>query len=407
MTHHYAPENNAPQRRWSALVPRLVADGVEVTVIAPPPHYPAGHRDDLTSEHAPGTVTSGEHGETVYRVRFREHGQGLRSRSIDQAVAALDSAWLGLRLFRSRASRPDVIVSTAPGLPSIAAGWLLGLLLHVPHVIEMRDAWPDLIHASGMLRNGQTRVSTKRRVLTLVADRVLTWLQRSAAVVVTTTDSFAEVLRSRRVQQVEVIRNGAPLDKLEPLAPPAPTSDALHIAYVGTMGRSQGLDVAIRAAASASALGIPVELRFVGGGADEDELQTLAQTLGAPVTFVGRVPVGDIVDHYRWADTVLVSLRDWAPFEWTVPSKTYEALALQRHVSAVVAGETAGLITSVHAGDVVSPGDDAALALLWGRLARHREQLAVGPAGREWAMDHANFDELALSYLRLLKSVAA
>ncbi|MBI9114617.1 glycosyltransferase family 4 protein [Sanguibacter suaedae] len=406
VTHHYAPENNAPQRRWTALVPRIVDAGQDVVVFTPPPHYPSGTSEDTSGALDPGTSSLGEHGETVHRVRFREHGLDLRSRSVDQAVTAADTVRRALLVLRRRAARPDVIVSTAPGLPSIGAGWLLGLVLRVPHVIEMRDAWPDLIHASGMLRNGQTRVSRKRRVLTAVADRVLTWWQRSAAAVVTTTDSFADVLRSRDVRHVEVIRNGAPLDRLSPLPPPSVEGTTLHVLYVGTMGRSQGLEVAIRAAAAARTVGIPVHVRFVGGGADEEQLRALALELEAPVSFVGRVPCEEIVDHYRWADTVLVSLRDWAPFEWTVPSKTYEALALRRHVSAVVAGETARLIASVGAGDVVPPGDEAALALLWGRLARHRESLAVGPAGREWALENANFDELALAYVRLLKGVA-
>lgn len=407
VSHHYAPENNAPQRRWSALVPRFVNAGVEMIVLAPPPHYPSGRSEDETGALAPGTTSRGAHGEIVHRVRFREHGPGLRSRSIDQAVAALDSARLGLLLFRRRADRPDVIISTAPGLPSIGAGWLLGLLLHVPHVIEMRDAWPDLIHASGMLRDGRTQVSLQRRLATHTADRMLTWLQRSAAAVVTTTDSFAQVLRSRRVEHVAVIHNGAPLDRFQPLAPPPPTADTLRVVYVGTIGRSQGLDVAVRAAASAAAIGVRVDLRLVGSGVAQDELEALARSLDAPVTFVGRVGADAILEHYEWTDTVLVSLRGWAPFEWTVPSKIYEAIALRRHVSAVVAGETARLVTSVRAGDVVAPGDDAGLALLWARLAARRDLLSVGTSGREWALENADFDELALSYLRLLKEVAA
>lgn len=405
VTHHYEPENNAPQRRWSALVPRLITAGHSVAVFTPPPHYATGRAERLTMDERSGAMVRGRHGETIYRVRFREHGPGLKARSLDQLVAAVDTVWRGWTSMRRRRDRPDVIVSTAPGLPSLGAGWALSKVLRVPHVVEMRDAWPDLIDCSGML--GAGRVTPAKRRLVSIAEQVVTWLQKSAAAVVTTTVSFAEVLRTRGVQSVEVIRNGTNLDHMQPLPAPVLVQAELHVVYVGTIGRSQGLDTAVRAAAAAAARGVALRLRLVGAGADEPELRALAQALGAPVDFVGRVPAADVPQHYAWADTVLVSLKDWAPFHWTIPSKTYEALAVRRHITACVAGEAARLIERVGAGDVVAPGDSGALAGLWAELVANRNRLAVADTGRAWALDNAHFDELALTYGRLLKGVAA
>lgn len=404
VSHYYAPENNAPQRRWSALAPLLRAHGHELVVFAPPPHYPGGTLDDPHGEHAVGSRSTGVHGETVYRVRFREHGPGLRSRSADQAVAALDTVRSALVRLRRRADRPDVVVSTAPGLPSIAAGWALSLAWRVPHVIEMRDAWPDLIHASGMLHDGRRTVSRRRRVATHAADRTVTWLQRRADAVVATTDTFAEVLRARGMRTVAVIRNGAPVDAVPALERPR-DEGGLHVLYVGTVGRSQGLETAVQAAAAARALGIDVRLRIVGGGALHTELRALAESLGAPVDFVGRVLADKVPAHYVWADTVLVSLRDWPPFAWTVPSKLYEALAVGRHISAAVAGEAAHLVSGTGAGTVVPPGDVDSLVRLWGELAADRSLLQTPPTGREWALANAGFTELAAGYDTLLREV--
>lgn len=407
VSHYYAPENNAPQRRWSALAPRLRDRGHELVVFAPPPHYPGGTLDDPDGEHAVGSRSTGEHGEhgeTVYRVRFREHGPGLRSRSADQAVAALDTVRSALLNLRCRADRPDVIVSTAPGLPSIFAGWTLSLVWRVPHVVEMRDAWPDLIHASGMLRDGRRTVSTRRRVATHAADRAVTWLQRQADAVVTTTEAFAEVLRARGMRSVAVIRNGAPVAAVPALDRPR-DEGGLNVLYVGTVGRSQGLETAVEAAAAARALGTDVRLRIVGGGALHGELQALAETLGAPVDFVGPVLADKVPAHYVWADTVLVSLRDWPPFAWTVPSKLYEALAVGRHISAAVAGEAAHLVSGTGAGTVVPPGDVEALVRLWGELAADRSLLQTPPSGRDWALANADFAELAAGYDALLREV--
>jgi glycosyltransferase involved in cell wall biosynthesis len=123
------------------------------------------------------------------------------------------------------------------------------------------------------------------------------------------------------------------------------------------------------------------------------------------VEFVGPVPRAEVLDHYAWADTLLVSLRGWGPFEWTVPSKLYEALASGRHITGVVAGEAADLMHCARAGHVVPPESPGELADLWAGLARSREGLRVDGSGRAWALRHANYDELAARYLTLLDEV--
>jgi glycosyltransferase involved in cell wall biosynthesis len=233
----------------------------------------------------------------------------------------------------------------------------------------------------------------------------MTFAQRDAAAIVTTTEAFATVLRERGMRRVEVVRNGADLAEIPPLHARVPDDPALRVLYLGTVGRSQGLDTAVRAAAALASRGVPVRLRVAGSGAHYRSLQTLATQLGAPAEFVGAVPRDRVLDEYRWADTLLVSLRGWGPFEWTVPSKLYEVLATGRHVTGVVAGEAARLITDTGAGHVVPPEDVDALADLWAGLAQDRERLVVDGGGRAWAFLHANFDLLAARYLALLEEV--
>lgn len=403
ISHHYEPENNAPQRRWSALVPRFIAAGHEVVVFVPPPHYPTGALEDSADVFKPGRSSTGQYGETVHRVRFRAHGPDLSSRSLDQAVAAMHSVWRAVRTMRRPADRPDVVISTVPGLPSIAAGWIVAFLLGARHVVEMRDAWPDLVGASGML----ARASLRRRVATQLATRAVTLAQRRAAAVITTTESFADVLRERGIDRVEVVRNGANLEHLRPLPPKSQEAGPIRVLYAGTIGRSQGLSTAVQAAVLAEHAGHFVELRIVGSGAAEQDLRELVASLDAPVQMLGRVAADEVFEHYKWADTALVSLEDWPPFLWTTPSKVYEAIALKRHVTGCLNGETSRLISALEAGDVVPSGDAVALATLWGELSRDRSRLVVNGAAREWALANANFDGLADRYLGLLEEIAS
>jgi len=400
VTHHYLPEVGAPQRRWRHLVERFVAAGARVTVLAPPPHYPSGTADDLGPDERPHATGAGPAGETIHRVRFRAHGTGLVGRTCNQLVAAVHTVLVGTRRLRGP-DRPDVVIATAPGIPSIAAGLVLSWTTRSPLVVEMRDAWPDLIAPSGIW-GGRRR--GWRAMVTRVVHRLVTSGQRRAAAVVTTTAGFAVVLRDRGMRRVEVVRNGATPEVA--LRPPPPPRAALHVLYLGTTGRSQGLLTGVRAAALLAGRGVAVRLRVVGSGHEDAALRAEAHALDAPVQFVGRVPRSDVGSHYDWADTVLVPLRAWDPFEWTVPSKLYEAMAAGRHVSASLSGEAAYVVRQARAGDVVPPEDPGALADLWQGLARDRSRLDVGADGRRWVDRHANFDHLAAHYLDLLHEVA-
>lgn len=404
VTHHYSPEANAPQRRWRALIRRFIAAGHQVSVLAPPPHYPGGTLQPGTRpEDLSGGNGIGEWGESIYRVAFREHGPGLASRSIDQAVAASDSVRRGLEAFRLPRNRPDVFIATAPGLPSIPAAAALGRLLHRPTVVEMRDAWPDLISPSGMLGPDAHHRRPAQSVVAL-AHRSITRLQRRTAAVVTTTQAFAQVLRERGVKHVHVIRNGSTVELLPTLEPPT-QHRGLRVLYAGTLGRSQGLEYAIAAARIAQQRGLDISVRIAGSGAEEPELREIARSTGAPVEFLGRVPYAEIPAHYTWADTALVSLRSWEPFEWTIPSKLYEMLAVRRYISGMVAGEAAHIISEAHGGFVVPPESPVALADAWVDLAAHRERLDVGPDGREWVVRNAHHDLLAARYLEILGGI--
>ncbi|WP_043496735.1 glycosyltransferase family 4 protein [Georgenia sp. SUBG003] len=405
VTHHYTPEASAPQQRWEALVARFVAAGHEVAVLAPPPHYPGGRLHTRDPRVRPGAVSRGRHGEMVHRVAFREHGQGLSSRAFDQLVSATDAVRVALTRFRGR-HRPDLVVATAPAIPAVPSGLVIGAALKVPVVLEMRDAWPDL------LRFRQEWDTTTPGLGGLPLTRAGAWmlsfaltgLQRHAAAVVTTTESFADVLSARGVQHVRTIRNGAHGCSL-PRARVVDRPGELRVLYLGTVGRLQGLGTAVAAAARARAAGTPVRLRIIGEGAGANGLRAQARHAGASVEVLPSVPAAEVAAHHDWADTVLVSLRDLEPLRWCVPSKLYELLAAGRHVTGVVDGESADIIRSTGAGHVVPPGDADALAQLWARLHADRSLLDVGPEGRRWAAVHASDDQLAKDYLEVLQEV--
>jgi len=357
--------------------------GWEIDVVAPVAHYPNGSRS-LPRRKAGFAFThqNGPNGEIIRRVPYLRHmGTSSLARFVDQVFSAVMSVPAGLG-----GKRPDAILATAPSLPTLATGYVLSKLRRVPLIIEMRDAWPDLARDARMVQGS---------VKSLV-ERVVEFLQQRADMVVTVTEGFAQTLRERGLQNVVTVSNGLDLKSIPLLEPPALERDVFKALYLGNHGKSQRLDILIRASAL---LGEPFHLTLVGHGTSRPQLVKLARELDAPVTFFPSLQGPEVVEKYREADTCIVSLRDdWKSFETTVPSKTYEVLAIGRHVTAVVRGEAERIILEAGGGDIVAAKPEA-VAQLWRELAADRSRLASGVSGREWVKDNADYSQLAVRYM--------
>src|SRR5699024_8931471 len=152
--------------------------------------------------------------------------------------------------FSRPGTRPDVIVATAPAIPTLMVGRALSLLWDVPLVVELRDAWPDLVTrvvpggAPGPEAPLAAARGAGRRLLpwtgALVKGRVrreVTNWQSGARAVVTTTARFAEVLRERGVDPVRVVRNGTDLSLVPRQRDHLPGDHPeLRCLYLGNMG---------------------------------------------------------------------------------------------------------------------------------------------------------------------------
>ncbi|MFK0039354.1 glycosyltransferase family 4 protein [Paenarthrobacter sp. NPDC090517] len=389
LTHSYWPEHSPPQRRWMSLTREFRRAGWEVDVVAPVAHYPNGRRNLPRREAGIAfSRQSGPHGEIIHRVPYLRHlGTSSLARFVDQTFSAAMSIPLGLG-----GKRPDAILATAPSLPTLATGFVLSRLRRVPFIVEMRDAWPDLARDARIVQGS---------VKSLV-ERIVEFVQKRADLVVTVTEGFADTLRERGLHNVATVSNGLDLKSVPFLEPPAKERAVFQALYLGNHGRSQRLDILIRASAL---LGDAFQLTLVGHGTTRPQLVKLARELNAPVTFYPSLQGPAVVEKYREADTCIVSLRDdWKSFDTTVPSKTYEVLAIGRHVTAIVRGEAERIILEAGGGDVVAATPEA-VAQLWRELAADRGRLAAGASGREWVRDNADYAHLAVKYMDTISTL--
>lgn len=407
LTHSYWPERTAPQRRWERLVGSLREDGWEVDVVTPAVnlhHTPEEVRSTGRFRLRPTPGPSGERLHRTPYVLLRNSRAGRFASDLVSSVLMVPRA-IG-------APKPDLVIATVPALPTICAGWMVSRCRRVPLVVDMRDAWPELAREAGV----------KAGVLGTLMESAVVSVQRRAELVVTVTEGFAQRLRERGVSKVETISNGVALDQVPQLEHRKREAGQLRIAYLGNHGESQALQRIIAAVAmiprgqtgphasgAEGAPGLDVVLRLVGSGTQKDQLRQAAAEAGVlesgAVEFFDPVHGEEIWEHYRWADTALVSLRtDWASFAWTVPSKTFELLGLGKHITAAVTGEAAWVLG--HASNVsFLSGDAEEIAAALTTLAADPDSTPVDRTGRAWVAEYADLPGLGRRYAALLRKL--
>ena len=389
LTHSYSPEHSPPQRRWTQFVRAFRQEGWTVDVVAPVAHAPNGRRVlPRNIAGRPFRRDLGKYGEHILRVPFLWHKTTRVGRLLDHCFSAFFSTLAGLC-----SPKPTVVIVTVPSLPILGAGFVVACLRKLPLIVDMRDAWPDIARDARLVQGSAKSL----------AERLIMAVQERADLVVTVTEGFARTLRDRGMQHVATISNGVDTAVRELLPPPPAEAETLRVLYLGNHGESQRLEVVVRAAALARE---HVRLTMVGHGVQQHALVALAEVLDAPVEFHGPALSPEVMEFYRLADTCVVSLRDdWKSFETTVPSKTYEVLAVGRHVTGIVLGEAKKIIEESGAGAVV-PSDPQAVAALWKKLAEDRTLLLTGTSGRDWIHANANLDNQCRDYIAAIRSLA-
>lgn len=400
ISQYWAPENGVPQRRWSWLTKILIEAGHEVAVLAPPPHYLRQQSFQEWAQHRQkrqGDISEkGPSGETIIRSGYLPGGMSITQKVVNQVSVAFG----GLKKVLSRNGaihdfEPDVIIGTVPALPTAVVAYLASKRLRAPFIIDLRDAWPELLEYSNQWNASVGEVSFRQKLLSkgplqlviFLTDWVLRTVYRRAHSIIVTSADLADQLRNNgsKMPSIVTIRNVFPPETSVDRSQRNPSRmNSLNVLYAGTLGRAQNLENALLAASIAKDAGVDVNLRFVGAGAAREQLECTAIRLGLNAQFLVRQGADSLADHYLWADTALVHLTDWEPLSRAVPSKTYELMNQRVHISGVVDGETARLITELKAGDVVPPERPDLLAELWCALAKDTSSTQVSGDSAEW-----------------------
>lgn len=377
LTHSFSPEISPPQRRWSIFVDELASLGHQVNVVTPMPQNSlVDARPDLLSNPLL----------TINRYPARPPSKSMVGKILKHGLDAIRSVPASMS-----GPKPDVIIATVPALPTLVVGFVASRVRRVPFVVDLRDAWPDLLRESQVLRWAW--------IEPFISDG-LAFLVSKSDMLVTVTNGLAAKMRLKGVSNVVTISNGVEVDRPEVTVPYIERGEKLRVLYLGNLGRSQGLELLIRAA---SELSESVTLRIVGHGTEKQMLIDLADELGVEIDFREPVYGSEVLDNYAWADTCVVSLRpDWPSFDHTVPSKLYELLYLDQHVTALVRGEAAGIIRSSQSGSVICQNVEA-LVEHFSALIERPKLLQTQGCGSRWVRKHASLRDSGRKYSEVLE----
>jgi len=338
----------------------------------------------------------------VFRYPLPTTAAGFASHLAEYAVAIPATLILALLAWRGR--RFGVIHACNPPDFFFPIGWLFKRLGSA-FVFDQHDLSPEVYVAQGGTRGG-------------LVHRVLLWCERmtyrTADVVVATNQTYRRFAIERggvdpgRVFVVRSSPDPARIHRVEP--DPSLRDRRPHlVAYLGTMGSQDGVDLFV-AAAQRIVQARPGQVRFVamGGGPMLEQLreQVRDEGLDADVTFTGRVPDEEVRRVLSTAD-VAVSPDPANDFnEYCTMNKTLEYMAVGVPVVAFDLEETR--VSAADAALYATPNDASELAGLVLELLDNPERRAVmGAVGQERVAGELSWSNSATSLLSAYEAAVA
>ncbi|MHC1729269.1 MAG: glycosyltransferase family 4 protein [Syntrophobacteraceae bacterium] len=396
LTHYFPPEVNAPASRTFENARRWVQEGHQVTIITCAPNHPdgilyPGYQNRLWQWEETAGIR-------VLRVMtYLSANAGFLKRILNY-FSYMTAATLLSCLVR----KVDIVISTSPQFFCGMAGLWVARSKRRPWILEVRDLWPESIIAVGAIRN---------RYIIKALECIETFLYRRADHIVSVTRSFKDHIAARGVafERISVLTNGADLSQYQPLCRENGVRAELNLegkfvaSYIGTHGMAHGLDTVLKAAGLLRQQSNIVFL-LVGGGAERERLLALRDEMRLEnVVMLPQQPKELMPKILAASDVCMVLLKKRDLFKTVIPSKIFEAMAMERPIILGVEGESKEIIRQGDCGICIEPEDEYSLAGSVLQLSKEPATgLQFGLNGGRFVKECFDRDVLAKHYLELI-----
>jgi glycosyltransferase involved in cell wall biosynthesis len=298
-----------------------------------------------------------------------------------------------------------VFATTTPltaGIPGIVARWFR----NKPFIFEVRDLWPELPKAMGVITNPF--------ILALMS--MLEWVSyHSAHHVIALSPGIAKGIEKRSISwdKISLVPNGCDLDifdtEVKAWRPDTISDTDLLVLYAGTHGIANGLDSVLDAASELSSRGRH-EIKFLFLGQGKLKQSLIDRAIGEGLD---NVIFHEPVDKKRLAglmvstDVGLQILANIPVFYYgTSPNKFFDYISAGVPVLNNYPGWLAELINDNGCGFSVPPEDPIAFADVLEKAAGNRQDLKVkGSKARALAIEKFDRKILASRWTENLEAV--
>jgi glycosyltransferase involved in cell wall biosynthesis len=235
----------------------------------------------------------------IYRHTLPTEAEGALGYLVEYSAALFWEFVLAWRVLRRHGF--DVIHACNPPDLIFLVGGFFKIFLGKKFVFDHHDINPELYEAKFGRRDFFYR-------LMLAVER---WTFRTADMSIATNESYKKIAIERggmQPEKVHVVRSGPMLERLRIVpAVLALRNGRKHlVGYVGVMGKQEGIDLLLQAAAHIvhELKRTDIQFGLVGGGTELEALKRYAAELRVAdhVTFTGRVPDADLLDMLNTAD---------------------------------------------------------------------------------------------------------
>jgi glycosyltransferase involved in cell wall biosynthesis len=350
ITDNFPPEVNAPATRSYEHIKEWIKDrDIEVSVLTCFPNFPHGkvydgYQNKLYQKEQIDGI------EVIRVWSYITKNKGFVKRTLDYVSFGVSSFVAGLFC------KYDIIIATSPQFFTTWSAYGLSKIKRKPWIFELRDLWPESIKTVGAMNDGK---------MIRFLEKIELGLYKDATKVISVTNSFKSNLISRGINadKIEVITNGSnlelfyPKEKDQELIKSLNLADKFVVGYIGTHGMAHSLDFIVRSISKIE--NKDIHFLFVGDGAMKEDIVKIAKELNlSNITFLDPIKKEEVPRYLSICDVSLAPLKKSDTFKTVIPSKIFEASAMQKPTLLGVEGESKQIIETYNAGVCFEPENE-------------------------------------------------
>ncbi len=395
---HFSTKQGATGTRSYEMSRRLIDAGHRVTMICG--NYTVGHQANRSS----GPVSEYEvDGISVKQIAVRYANE----MSFTQRIVSFFRFARGATKIVSKLNADIVFATSTPltvGIPGMKGAKKSGAAF----VFEVRDLWPELPIALGVLKNP---------VLIWYTRRLERKIYRAAIHIIALAPGIKEGICNAGIPEslVSIIPNSSDLDLFQPTdaKPQDPrygSPDDFRLVFTGAHGLANGLDAAIDAAAEIKRRQLSgIRFIFIGQGNQKKRLMARSreEKLDDYISWIDSMPKQELAKLLPQMDVGLMMLSNIPSFYYgTSPNKFFDYLACGLPVLNNYPGWLADMIGEHDCGIAVNPDDPNAFVDAIVHLREDKQRLVqMGHNARKLAQDKFSRDHLAGQLVSILEEV--